>query len=117
MAPIEELPAVAVNITVNGTPLREYDGTNDVGGDERTVTKYVEAASGQSFAVSIKLLPEFKFKGGCFVFEIYADGELMSKPMFIKQRKQRSIVVKGRPAAHDKIEKFKFAEVETGTEH
>jgi hypothetical protein len=67
VAAIEELPAVTVNITVNGIPLQGYDNIKDAGGAERSVTKYVQATSGQSFAVSIKLLPIFKFKGGCIV--------------------------------------------------
>ena len=114
MAILNDLPGFSIDITVRGSPLQEYDDIKDGGRDERTVIKYVKATSGQSFAVSIKLLPTFKFKGDCIVFEIYADGELMSKPMFIKNRRDRSTVIKGRPAGHDQIEKFRFADFQTG---
>lgn len=114
MAISDDLPGVSITIAVNGTPLQEHNPAEVDGEHLRTVTKYVEVTSGQLFAVSIKLLPAFKFKGGCIVFEIYADGDLMSKPMFIKYNSDRSKVAKGRPSGHDKVEKFRFADVQTG---
>ncbi|KAK3706739.1 hypothetical protein LTR37_012584 [Vermiconidia calcicola] len=74
MAIIDDLPGVRVEIMVDGNVLKEYED-HDLEEDERTITRYVEAVSGQVFAVAVTLPPDCQFKGDFIVFRIHTDGK------------------------------------------
>ncbi|KAK5130485.1 hypothetical protein LTR08_002007 [Meristemomyces frigidus] len=84
MAVTEELPDVDVSVFVDGVALKEYHDT-DVEEEARTVTRYIEATSGKSFEVHIKVNKSCKFLGNCIAFGIYVDGEGAVCPLIQKK--------------------------------
>jgi hypothetical protein len=59
MAVLTSAPGLRVEIIVNDEPLTEYDNKDDESADAKRVTKYVEARSGQQFAVEISFEKAF----------------------------------------------------------
>ena len=94
MAISDDLPGVKVEVVVRGTKLEEHD--YDDTEEQRTITKYVEATSGQIFAVLINLLPSFEFQGGCIEFEVEADGMKMGNHIITQHSGHRSKRIEGR---------------------
>ncbi len=115
MAISDDVPGLKINITVEGVALREHEDPHGTGTeDERTVTRYVEAGSWQVFAVSIELLPEFKYVGDCIGFEIYADGVLCDDPIIRASDASQTHVNEGVPLSTGKVNKYTFAELHAG---
>ena len=114
MAIIDELPGVMIEVTVHGEALNELREEGFVD-DKRTVTRYLEAVSGQTFAISINLLPAFKFKGDAIAFRISADGKMVDTPIMLKQNIQRYAISQGLRTSDNSVRKYCFADLETGT--
>ncbi|KAI4655274.1 uncharacterized protein J4E79_008341 [Alternaria viburni] len=110
------LPGLRVEIIVNNALLPEYDDDSDTPASPTTVTKYVEATSGASFAIKVSLIEkEFPFPKGYIEAAVSLDGRrLMSaiipEAYFFKHR-----MIEGRQSQigeHYKIQRFRFAELE-----
>jgi hypothetical protein len=67
-------PGLEVAITVDNQPLREYDDDNHEDPTSNTITKYVEAKTGASFAVTVNFKPSFSAAHGVLI-RISVDGE------------------------------------------
>lgn len=113
MAIIDDLPGVKIEVTVEGVAREEHTDP-DVAEDERTITRYIEAATGQEFVVNIELLPDFEFKGTCVAFEVSIDGRQVDSPTLTKSSTFRTISSKGVELAGGMIRKYRFADLETG---
>ncbi|KAG9551951.1 hypothetical protein KCU71_g14152, partial [Aureobasidium melanogenum] len=77
MAVLDGLPGVEITVVVDGKDLHEYQDS-DTANKEDTVTKYIEAVDGASFAVKIKVIKDFKFKGDLLCVQVHIDGTLVS---------------------------------------
>ena len=113
MAIIDDLPGVVIEIIVKGTALKEYED-DELDEDERTVTRYIEAVSGQEFAVRIKRLPNCEFKGDCISFTITADGQDVDFPLLSKTKGRHTHLSEGKEEAGGYERKYRFADLETG---
>ena len=113
MAIIKDLPGVKIEIAANGVALKEHQDT-EIAEEERTVTRYIEAVSGQIFAVSIQLLPQFQFKGNCVFFQIYADGTWADGPVINKGEHGLVRLSEGKDTADGKVRRYQFANLERG---
>ena len=113
MAISDILPGVKIEIIVNGAALKEYED-DTVNDEERTVTRYVEAASGQVFEVLIEVSPAFKFEGERVRFQIHADGVCVDSPLIAKSAFNVTRLSEGREVAGGKVKRYRFASLETG---
>lgn len=73
MAISDELPGVEVAVTVGGNDLKEYRD-EDLEEEEGTTTRYIEAVSGQQFAIRMKVPRRFQFVADTLRFRTYIDG-------------------------------------------
>ncbi|EME38589.1 hypothetical protein DOTSEDRAFT_29615 [Dothistroma septosporum NZE10] len=83
MAIIDNLPGVEVTVVAGGTALEEYID-KDTEEKPRTITRYVEAVSGQHFEVHINVAQGTKIKGDDLRFDIYMDGTRVDGPILSK---------------------------------
>lgn len=113
MAVLTGLPGVVVEILVDGAALKEYETTDDDAEDDRTVTRYIEASSDQTFAVAIRLLPDFHFKDDCFGAEVEADGTRITKKGFHKRSTKRELISEGLACRNGKVQKYRFSGLKT----
>ena len=110
MVILADLPGVVVEVLVDGIPVKEHESQDqDQDEHDRTVTRYIEAASEQVFAVTVKLLPEFEFKGNCVVAKVFADGNYTDGAVFVKAEPARYFVSEGVDRRDGKIQKYRFA--------
>ncbi|KAK6396689.1 hypothetical protein LTR65_008587 [Meristemomyces frigidus] len=115
MAVTEELPEVEVAIFVDGVALREYEDT-DIEEEDRTVTRYVEATSGKSFQIHLKVETSCKFFGDCLAFAIYIDGKKVGSPIVMEKKCEKDAhtrVTKGMQVSADRNRSFVFTSLET----
>lgn len=109
----EALPGLEIEITVDGCPLYEHQDPNERETDEqRMTTRYVEVVSGQVFAISIKVLPQFQYEGDCIAFEIKADGELVADPVIRRTDDDQMSISEGLALPSGKVKKNTFADIE-----
>ena len=113
MAIIDILPGVQVEITVHGSALKEY-ADPDLEEEDRSVTRYVEAMSGQTFEIVFTVLPNFEFKGDCIGFIVVADGLRVSGRMISKDSEKRQTKSLGYDRNRGELQRFRFASIETG---
>lgn len=117
MAISDDLPGVEVAITVNGQDLREYIDP-DLDEDDRTTTRYIEAASGQAFAIQTKVPKGFKFVANSLVFRMHIDGRWVSGPLVSKETCRFAAghtIIEGKRVSDTQLQKFQFGSLETGT--
>lgn len=112
MAVTNGLASMKIEIIANGVAVVEHIDP-DVVEDERTVARYIEAATGQEFYIQIELLPEFEFKGECAGFYISIDRVLVDTPMISKNAGFRSIKSKGVEIPGGMVRRYRFADLET----
>ena len=116
MAITDVVPGVEVAITVRGNDLKEYRD-NELDEEVSTTTRYVEAASGQTFEVRLKVKPNFRFLGDTLAFEILVDGNWMETPLIDKQQcgglgYQR--IIRGVTTSARTLRRFQFATLDPG---
>lgn len=77
MAVLPHLPGVVVSITTNGQTFYAHQDNNnhDLPG---TITKYIEASTGTTFAVDIAVAPHAQFQSDCLSFEVCVDGQAIT---------------------------------------
>ena len=68
------LKKIKVTIEVDGKPLEEYHD-NEEKDEARSITRYIEATSGATFAIKIRLKRSFKFLTSALGFDFKLDGE------------------------------------------
>lgn len=111
MAVTDGLPGVEVAILVNGTALKEYN-EDDSGDKSKTTSCYIEATSQQTFAISVKLLPNYVFKGQALAVYNYVDGNLTCSKVF-KPSGKRELLNEGPAESQlDKDLRYCFASVQ-----
>lgn len=116
MAIGKELPEVEVTVVVDGVALKEYHD-HDLDEDDRTITRYIEAASGKNFEVHIKVDKGCNFIGDCLVFAIEVDGKMADTPIIRARRCARaaySYGSQGLMTSNTQCRKYTFASLETG---
>lgn len=116
MAIVEDLPGVEVEILVDGKPLNEYldDDAEDY---SDTHTCYVEAMTGKIFQIRLKVEKGVKITRQLIAFDIIVDGKLAHWPfMYASTIKSRAVeeISLGRYASSSKLQRYCFAELETG---
>lgn len=80
MAVSDVLPGVEVTIVSGNAKLKEYEDDDiELEGQERTITRYVEAVSGQEFEIHWRVDESVEFLGDCMTFHIYVDGQRVMK--------------------------------------
>lgn len=113
MAINDILPGVTVEVTVNDLALREHQD-HDLEEEDRTVTRYIEATSGQVFAIRLHLDPSFAFLSNCLVCEVSVDGGAVESPI-LREGKPRTRTSQGRTSECGKrVSKYRFTSLETG---
>ncbi len=113
MAISEDAPQIEVTITVDGQAVKEYTDS-ELKDEDRTVNRYIEASSGQIFAVRLSIGRRFKFRSHCVAFQIEVDGKWADSAI-IEMSDNRIRISKGRNAdAGTKLQRYRFASFETG---
>ena len=107
MAVSDDLPGVEVEIVVKGKALKEYKEEH-IEEDERTTTRYIEATSGQEFAIRMKLRSSFKFKGDCIAFYIGADGQSVDGIIISEEDRKHKRVSEGREEDGGFVRKYRL---------
>ena len=110
-----------VQVLVEGEAAHEYEDDDDDGDNERprtvnTISKYVEAAPGATFAFKMDIKPGFSYLDAHNVlFQVHLDGEAVRSPVVSKARFSKvagySQVHKGVKSREDGgwvFQKFKF---------
>ena len=69
-----------INIQVNDHDLSEYDD-NDEEVNGKVVSKYIEASSGENFAIKIVVLNSYSFTSGALSFVVCVDGLWIEAPI------------------------------------
>lgn len=77
----EHLPGLEVVVTVNGNDLKECP-CNDKSETARTTTTHVEAVTGQTFAVGLKVDRDCQFVGDALSFDVEIDGTHVDDGLF-----------------------------------
>ena len=113
MAICDDLPGVQVTVTVGGNDLKEYRDA-ELEEEPRTTTCYIEAASGQTFAVSIAAEDTVKFSDDALCFHVSVDGQMMSGHLIFKHSLQYSVTSEGRKGPDGQLRKYRFASLEIG---
>lgn len=113
MAISEDLRGVNVTITVRGNDLKEYRDA-ELEEDPRTTTRYIEAVSGQDFAVSIVAKDTVIFRDDALCFDVSVDGQLMSGHLILKNSLQYTVISEGRTGPDGQLRKYRFASLEIG---
>lgn len=67
---------INVRIIVDGSPLREYRDPEARGDETRTLTRYVEAKTGQAFSVQVSFQPGFDFQSALYVYHDFCIDDL-----------------------------------------
>ncbi|KAF2160292.1 hypothetical protein M409DRAFT_29147 [Zasmidium cellare ATCC 36951] len=113
MAVTEDFPGIEVTVEVDGVALKEYED-KDEAEPAKTVTRYIEAAHGKNFTVTVKMSKGFRLRNNALSFQVYADGNLASRKVFNQNdaTSGRTLRVEG---FHDlqHITKFRFDELHT----
>ena len=118
MAISEDLPGVEVAVTVGGNDLQEYrDDTIEE--EDRTTTRYVEAKSGQEFAIRMKVKKRFGYAAGAdtLSFRITVDGDFIAHPLIDRattRMQDASRKAEGFQTPEGRLRKCKFTSLETG---
>lgn len=109
----DDLPGVQIELVVEGVALKEYE-ESEPEECERTVTRYVEAASGATFAIKASILPGFEFKGQCLELSFFTDGDWTDAIIIDKYDEDKSYLSEGMEGGEGSIYKYRFASIETG---
>lgn len=116
MAISDLLPGLDVSIKVNGQVLREYEG-DDIEDEERTVTRYVEAVSGDTFEIELKVQQGFDFIGDALGFDIHIDGSEKLDGPLIRSKMcasgEHTRVSQGCRVPGNKVKLYHFAALQT----
>jgi hypothetical protein len=133
MAVLNGLEGIEVTICVDGQALHEYNDdeveaqAGAVGAHQasKTVSKYIEAATGKEFAFKVTVKPPYKMDCPALSFPCRVDGMEVDSRLFHKTEYKSAsgfeIVVKG--LKHNlgglpkrcSIKHFRFAEIKTST--
>ncbi|KAK1057011.1 hypothetical protein LTR74_014470 [Friedmanniomyces endolithicus] len=118
MVAIDLLPGIDISITVAGQALIEHQDSDEEEQD-RTVTRYIEAVSGQVFAVRLTAQKGFKSRGDGLSFYIHVDGtENVDTAVYRKALCKLSGMAytsQGRQEASE-VKRYCFATLETTSE-
>ncbi|KAG4439891.1 hypothetical protein IFR05_004615 [Cadophora sp. M221] len=133
MAVLVGLPGVQITVCVNGNVLKEYETENGQIHHEDpaitahqegcTVTKFIEATTGEPFTINLGVTEPFKMGSPTIVFYIFADGQLIRKPL-MSEETYKSMewkrVIEGLPVIVDgetsTILPLKFSAIDSGDE-
>lgn len=85
MAIAGALPGVSVAVVANGRVLREYEDF-DIQDDDRSVTRYIEAASNWVFEVHFSVSRTTELLGDTLSFKVYVDGHLADDRIVCKEQ-------------------------------
>ena len=107
----EDVPGFQVSVTVDGVALAEYQDQHHQE-NKRTTTRYVEAKTGQEFAVAMRCLPDFEYKGDCLSASVYADGTFLTSA--VMRWKEETREVHGVESGAPTVKRARFADVEIG---
>ncbi len=107
----DHMLGLEVEVTTEGTPLKEHEDAEPEK-EKRTVTRSIEATFGQEFAVSLKLRPDFVFKGDCIAARVEADCIVLTSAILYFGGEVRE--VEGIELGDGTIRKARFASVEIG---
>lgn len=116
MAISDDVPGLEICIVGDGRTLVEYED-KDITEEERTTTRFVQATSGQHFAILFNVAKGTNFKGDSLCCEIKIDGTVVKRHLLNKayfRDKDYSSSLKGCEAPGEMIRKFSFASLETG---
>ena len=109
---LDALPGVELKLIVNDEVAVEWESRELVEAP-RTVSRFVEVAMGDYWALEITLHPDFSFKGNRMQFDIWVDGQLMEMPLM--GRNSRTERYEGHTSADGKsLKKFRFTARQTG---
>lgn len=103
-------------MTVAGVDLKEHCD-DEIAEEARTTTRYVEATSGQTFAIRMKVPRGFDFLGDGLSFEIQIDGTGLDHPLIFKGKcasKSFERYSEGVRPTKGTIRKYQFGALETG---
>lgn len=115
MAVTDLLPGVVIAVTVGGNDLQEHRD-DDLEEETRTTTRYIEATSGQNFAVRIKVKQGFRFAGDALSFHVHVDGHWMHAPLISAASctfLPNSRSSEGRLEANGELRRYQFSTLET----
>ncbi len=115
MAIFKGVDGIEVTILVDGKDLKEYVDENSQE-EERTVSKYVEAVSGKSFAVRCRVSKKAKFKGDAISINVYADGKSVGGIYAQHARLKQAAVdhlIDSLQVTSNRYQKFVFSEIHT----
>lgn len=117
MAISDLMPGLAVNIKVNGQILKEYNDS-DLAAEDRTVTRYIEAVSGDIFEIGLQVEKGFRFFGDALSFDVHVDGSDKVDGPLIRREKciggEHTRISKGCRLPDDQVKLYQFASVKTG---
>lgn len=83
---------IEVTVQADGQDLKEYDHDEDEVTTPNVITKYIQVISDAKFAISIKLLDDFKFASDALIPSVYVDGVCVVRRLF---QRRISVLLKG----------------------
>ncbi|KAK5697157.1 hypothetical protein LTR97_007292 [Elasticomyces elasticus] len=121
MVALDGLPGVDVSIVAVNQPLTEYEDRDDEDNDsDRTITRYIEAVTGQIFAVRITVQQGFRSGGDGLAFYIHVDGsKLLDCPLVRNEDCRTSAYTNtslGCRSASDTVQQYRFTILETASD-
>ena len=117
MAINDALPGVEVTIEADCVALKEYKDNDDDEANDATLTRYIEAQSGQEFLVKCKVGRGCVRRGDAIAFDIFADGKMVDClmiPALEVQTQPCTMETLGLDLPNGMLRKFCFSSLETG---
>jgi hypothetical protein len=113
-----DYPNIKVHVTVNGTPLQEYDDDEEESDTLDTITKYIEAVSDAEFQIEYEITPPWPLHKTLFKFYVdryYTSGTFISEYQYqgaITKRVEKG--ARSRKNGQVFLQKFQFAKLSIG---
>ncbi|KAK3112409.1 hypothetical protein LTR53_011356 [Teratosphaeriaceae sp. CCFEE 6253] len=120
MVAVDILPGIDVTIRINGQPLSEHEDPDEEQ-EDRTVTRYVQAVSGQIFDICISARKDFRSAGDALSFHIHTDGspKAVDVPLVLNtacRTRNYTRISRGCLQGANMVKRYRFAAFETSTQ-
>jgi hypothetical protein len=102
-----------VSVHTDGEPLEERRDSTVEEVDDSHITVYIEAKSGQTFAVHMATPTDYRFDGDLLAYDVYVDGKLVDTPL-VQKSCPTDEVSEGLLMSNGTIRKFQFSDLATG---
>jgi len=115
MAINDAIRGLVITITHDTQALAEYKD-DAVAEENRTITRYIEAKAGQTFAVKLELKKGTRFKGECLYAKIEIDGKWVNSALLSKDscRNEGFAYIRDGCRTEDGLmRRFQFTSIET----